>query len=157
MFYFAREMVNGFKEKLSTDLKNSLLKGNSEKTNVLRFLISLLHNREIEKRGTGQAPSLTDEESIEILQREVKKRKEAIELFQKGGRPELAEKEIKELAFINEYLPPQMSRGEITALVAGLKNKGFADFNSLMKEAVKTTKGRADGKLVSEVVREIIK
>ncbi|MEK7547018.1 MAG: GatB/YqeY domain-containing protein [Patescibacteria group bacterium] len=150
-------MVNGFKEKLSTDLKNSLLKGNSEKTNVLRFLISLLHNREIEKRGTGQAPSLTDEESIEILQREVKKRKEAIELFQKGGRPELAEKEIKELAFINEYLPPQMSRGEITALVAGLKNKGFADFNSLMKEAVKTTKGRADGKLVSEVVREIIK
>ena len=138
-------------------MKDSLLKRDAEKTGVLRFLISLLQNREIEKRGTGQAPVLADDEIIEIFQREVKKRKEAIELFRKGGRPELADKETKELIFINEYLPPEMNREEIAVLVGELKNKGLNDFNSLMKEAAKATKGRADGKLVSEIVREILK
>ncbi len=150
-------MENGLKEKLNADIKDSLISKNSEKTGVLRFLLSLLQSREIEKRGTGQAPVLSDEEIIEIFQREVKKRKEAIELFNKGGRPELAEKEAKELVYINVYLPPLMSREEIVSLVNGLKAKGLNDFNSLMKEAAKATKGRADGKMVSEVVREIIK
>ncbi len=150
-------MENGLKEKLNADIKDSLINKNSEKTGVLRFLLSLLQSREIEKRGTGQAPVLSDEEIIEIFQREVKKRKEAIDLFNKGGRPELAEKETKELVYINVYLPPLMSREEIVSLVNGLKAKGLNDFNSLMKEAVKATKGRADGKMVSEIVREIIK
>lgn len=150
-------MENGLKEKLNADLKDSLLKKNPEKTGVLRFLLSLLQNREIEKRGTGQAPVLSDEEIVEIFQREVKKRREAIELFRKGGRPELAEKEEKELVFINEYLPPQMEREEILALVSELKNGGLNDFNSLMKEAAKATRGKADGKLVSEIIKEILK
>lgn len=150
-------MENGLKEKLNADIKDSLINKNPEKTGVLRFLLSLLQSREIEKRGTGQAPVLSDEEIIEIFQREVKKRKEAIDLFNKGGRPELAEKETKELVYINAYLPPMMSREEVISLVNGLKAKGLNDFNSLMKEAAKTTKGRADGKMVSEIVREIIK
>ncbi len=150
-------MENGLKEKLNADIKDSLINKNSEKTGVLRFLLSLLQSREIEKRGTGQAPVLSDEEIIEIFQREVKKRKEAIDLFNKGGRPELAEKETKELVYINVYLPPLMGREEIVSLVNGLKAKGLNDFNSLMKEAAKATKGRADGKMVSEIVREIIK
>ncbi len=150
-------MESGLREKLNAELKESLLKRNAEKTGVLRFLLSLLQNREIEKRGTGQAPVLTEEEIIEIFQREVKKRKEAISLFEKGGRPELAEKETKELVFINAYLPPEMSREEIVILVNGFKDKGLNDFNSLMKEVTKTTRGRADGKMVSEIVREILK
>ena len=150
-------MEKSIKEKLSDEVKDSLLKKDVEKTGVLRFVLSLLQNREIEKRGTGQSPVLGDEEVLEIMQREVKKRKEAIELFRKGGRPELAEKEEKELVFINEYLPAQMQREEITALVGELKKGGLNDFNSLMKEAAKATKGRADGKLVSEIVREILK
>jgi len=150
-------MERSLKEKLSDELKESLLKRDAEKTGVLRFVLSLLQNREIEKRGTGQSPVLGDEEILEIMQREVKKRKEAIELFRKGGRPELAEKEEKELVFINEYLPAQMKREEIVALVGGLKSGGLNDFNSLMKEAAKATKGRADGKLVSEIVGEILK
>ena len=150
-------MGKGLKEKLSDEARESLLKRDAEKTGILRFLLSLLQNREIEKRGTGQSPELGDEEVIEILQREVKKRREAIELFRKGGRSDLVEKETKELVFINEYLPPQMRREEIVALVAELKGRGLNDFNSLMKEAAKTTRGRADGKLVSEIVREILK
>lgn len=150
-------MENGLVEKLNSDLKDAMLKRDAEKTGVLRFAISLIRGREIEKKGSGQAPTLTDEEAVEILQREVKKRKEAIELFTKGGRQDLAEKEAKELVYIKEYLPPQMERAEITALVGELKNRGFNDFNSLMKEAAKSTKGRADGKLISEIVREILK
>ena len=150
-------MENGLKEKLNADIKDSLIRKDAEKLGVLRFLLSLLQSREIEKRGTGQAPVLSDEEIIEIFQREVKKRKEAIELFTKGDRPELAEKETKELVFINAYLPPLMSREEIAAVVSGLKATGLNDFNSLMKEAAKATKGRADGKMVSEIVREMVK
>ena len=77
-------MGKNLKEKLGDELKESLLKRDAEKTGVLRFVLSLLQNREIEKRGTGQSPVLGDEEIIEIMQREVKKRKEAIELFKKG-------------------------------------------------------------------------
>lgn len=150
-------MEKRLKEKIGEDLKDSLLKGNSEKTGVLRFLISLLQNREIEKRGKGQLPELADDEVIDVLQRELKKRREAIELFEKGGRPELAEKEKSELVFINAYLPPEMSREEIVSLVEGLKNGGLNDFNSLMKEAAKAAKGRADGRLVSEIVKEALK
>lgn len=150
-------MENSFKEKLEADLKTSLLKGDKEKANVLRFLLSIIHNREIEKRSTGQAPVLSDEEVVEVIQREVKKRNEAVELFKKGGRNELAEKETKEISLINVYLPPQMTREEVKTLVLGLKGRGFGDFNSLMKEAAKTTKGRADGRMVSEVVREALK
>src|SRR3989338_4013206 len=141
-------MGKSLKEKLGDELKESLLRRDAEKTGVLRFVLSLLQNREIEKRGTGQAPVLGDEEVIEIMQREVKKRREAIELFRKGGRPELAE---KELIFINEYLPARMRREEIVVLVCELKKSGLNDFNSLMKEAAKATKGKADGKLVSEI------
>ena len=150
-------MGKSLKEKLGDELKESLLRRDAKKTGVLRFVLSLLQNREIEKRGTGQAPVLGDEEVIEIMQREVKKRREAIELFRKGGRPELAEKEEKELIFINEYLPARMRREEIVVLVCELKKSGLNDFNSLMKEAAKATKGKADGKLVSEIVREILK
>lgn len=145
------------KERINVSIKDALLKRDADKANTLRFLNSLIQNREIEKRGTGQAPALADDEIIEIFQREVKKRKEAIELFRKGNRPDLAEKETKELVFINEYLPPEMSRDEITALIKGLKDKGFGDFSSMMKEAVKSTRGRADGKVVSEIVKEILK
>jgi len=150
-------MENGLKEKLNADIKDSLISKNAEKTGVLRFLLSLLQSKEIEKRGAGKEPRLSDEEIIEIFQKEVKKRKEAIELFTKGGRPELAEKETKELVFINAYLPPMMSREEIESLVGQLKAGGLNEFNSLMKEAAKATKGRADGKLVSEVVKDALK
>ncbi len=146
--------MENLKDKIENDLKNALKSGRTDNANILRFLLAQLHNREIEKRSTGQAPTLADEEVTEVLQKEVKKRKEAIELFQKGGRLELAGKEEKELALINEYLPAQLSREELEKIIDELKNSGLTDFNSLMKEAMKKVKGRANGKLVSEVVKE---
>ncbi len=148
--------MKGLKEKLTDDLKESLKARTSERTDVVRFLLAQLQNREIEKRSTGQAPVLAEEEAIEVLQKEVKKRREAIELFKKGGRPELVQKEEKQLAYINGYLPAEMSREELEKIIDDLKHQGFSDFNSLMKEAMKKVKGKADGKLVSEIVREKI-
>jgi len=145
--------MQGLKEKLTDDLKEAMKAGLKEKTDTVRFLLAQIQNREIEKRSTGQAPTLTDEEVIEALQKEVKKRREAIELFRKGGRPELVQKEEKELVFIAGYLPAEMSREELEKIIVDLKNQGFNDFNSLMKEAMKKVKGKADGKLVSEIVK----
>ncbi|MBI4085983.1 MAG: GatB/YqeY domain-containing protein [Candidatus Liptonbacteria bacterium] len=146
--------MEGLKEKLTQDLKEAMKAGMKEKTDVVRFLLAQIQNREIEKRSTGQAPTLTGEEVVETLQKEVKKRREAIELFKKGGRPELVQKEELELALITGYLPPEMSREELEKIIGDLKNQGFNDFNSLMKEAMKKVKGKADGKLVSEIVKE---
>lgn len=144
----------GLREKLEQDLNASLKAGTKEKTGALRFALAQIQNREIEKRSTGQAPGLTNEETVEVLQKEVKKRKEAIELFKKGGRAELAEKEERELAFIAAYVPAQLSKEEVEKVIEALKGEGFSDFNSLMREAMKRLRGQADGKLVSEVVRQ---
>ncbi len=146
-------MADMLKEKLNDELRDSLKSGTTEKTGVLRFLLAQLHNREIEKRSTGQAPVLSDDEIIEVFQREVKKRKEAIELFKKGGRQELVQKEERELAVINEYLPASLNREELENIIAELQQQGFHDFNSLMKQGMKKVKGRADGALMSEIVR----
>src|SRR3989344_4222976 len=103
--------------KIANDLKESMKSGNAEKVAVLRMISAALKNREIEKRGRGQTVGLTDEEALAVLQKEAKKRKESIEAFSGGGRPELADKEKAELEIISFYLPRQMSEEEVRAAV----------------------------------------
>ena len=121
---------------------------------VLRFLIAQVHNREIEKHGAGKGSELTDEETIEVLGREAKKRREALELFRKGGRADLAEKEERELRVVEGYLPAQLSREELERIVEDALKQGAGDFNSVMREVMKQAKGRADGRLVGELVKK---
>ncbi len=128
--------------------------GDREKSSLLRFILAQLHNREIEKKGRGEEPKLTDEETVDVLRREVKKRKEAMDLFGRGGREDLREKEEKEAKLIEEYLPAQMSGEQIAVVVDGLKKSGLGDFTSLMRETMKKLKGQADGKLVGEIVKD---
>jgi len=142
------------KDKIGTDLRAAQKEGNQMKVAVLRFLNAQLQNKEIEKRGRGQEETLSEAEVVEVLQKEGKKRREAIELFRQGNRRDLAEKEEKEAEIIASYLPRQMSREEIGAVVDGLKASGLADFNALIKAAMQELKGKADGKTVSEVVKE---
>ncbi len=145
------------KENLQSDLKVSLKSGNTIKTGVLRFVLSEVQNKEKEKQGQGKPPELADDEVSQVIQKEFKKRREAISLFKKGGREDLVAQEETELAVIEGYIPKQMDRGEIQAVIEKLMSKGFSDFNSLMKEAMKEMKGRADGKLVMELIKERIK
>ena len=140
-------------EKLTQELKEAMKSGNADKVGVLRMLNAALHNQAIAK---GKDAVLTDEEVMEVLRREAKKRKESVEAFTKGGRLELAEKERAELVLIEVYLPKQMSREEVAAAVekilAGLADK--SNQGLVMKAVMQELKGKADGKMISEVVKE---
>lgn len=141
-------------ERLRDDLKQAQKERDAARVETLRFLLSLIHNRELEKRGGGGDPHLTDEEVTVLLRSETKRRREALELFRRGGREDLADAEEASVRHIEEYLPPLMDREKIEEAVHELKAAGFADFNSLMREAMQRLKGKADGRLVAEVVRE---
>ena len=140
-------------EKLNQDLKEAMKSGNAEKVGVLRMLNASFQNRQIEK---GKDAVLTDDEALQVLMREAKKRRESVEAFTKGNRPELAEKEKSELLIVEVYLPKQMSREEAAAAVekvlAGLTDKSNAGL--VMKAVMAELKGKADGKLISEIVKE---
>ncbi|MBM3654687.1 MAG: GatB/YqeY domain-containing protein [Alphaproteobacteria bacterium] len=91
--------------------------GDALRRDTLRLLIAALHNREIEKKGKGEDPALTDADVMAVAEREVKKRREAIEFFEKGNRPEQAAKERGELAVLEGYLPAALSDAELEKLV----------------------------------------
>jgi uncharacterized protein len=143
-------------QKLNEEIKTAQKAGNAERLSVLRFLMAQVKNREIEKRGTGSADPLTEEELTAVFQKEAKKRREAIDLYTQGGRPELAATEKTEMDIIHEFIPAPMGREEVMKAVEKAKAAGASDFNTLMKESMKELKGRADGKLVGEVVKEVL-
>src|SRR3989344_9426623 len=97
------------KERLQADLLNSLKSGDAERASVLRLAISQVKNREIEKQGKEGSGDLSDGEVQEVLQKELKKRRESIELFRKGNREDLAKKEEFEMKVVEEYLPPPVT------------------------------------------------
>ncbi|HUZ92851.1 MAG TPA: GatB/YqeY domain-containing protein [Candidatus Paceibacterota bacterium] len=140
-------------EKLKDDLKASMKSGNAERLGVLRMLIAEVNNKQKAMSGAVATP-LTDEEVIAVFQKEAKKRRESIELFKKGNRDDLVKKEEAELAIIREFLPQQMGEAEIKAVIDKLAAAGVNDFNSLMKESMKELKGKADGKLVGEIIKK---
>jgi uncharacterized protein YqeY len=143
------------KEQISEDIKSALKAGDSFTAGVLRMVMAALQNKSIEKRGKGGEEELTQEEILEILAREAKKRKEAIELYKQGDRQELAESEEKELAIIEKYLPQQMSREEVVAVVSTIIEKNKPEnFGEAMKLVMAELKGKADGKIVAEVIKE---
>ncbi len=139
--------------RISEDIKIAQKAGEAARLNTLRFLSAQFQNREIEKRGSGSAGPLTDEETLQVIQREAKKRREAIELYRAGNRADLASKEEAELAIIGAYLPAQLSEAEIAVVVDRLVAKGPREFNAIMKMAMAELKGRVDGKAVGDAIR----
>lgn len=141
------------KDQLIQDLKESMKSGNADKVGVLRMLNAALHNQAIAK---GKDAVLTEDEVLQVLLREAKKRRESVEAFTKGNRSELAEKEKAELRIVESYLPKQLSREEVTAAVekvlAGLADK--SNQGLVMKAVMAELKGKADGKMISRVVKE---
>jgi uncharacterized protein YqeY len=140
-------------EQINSDLKTAMKSGDKARVDVLRFSLSGLNAAKKEKEIKEPGAVLGDEEVVSILQKEAKKRKESIELFRRGKRDDLVQKEEADLGVIMGYLPKEMSRDEIEKVVVELKGQGFTEFNTLMREAMKVMKGRADGKLVGEVVK----
>jgi hypothetical protein len=143
-------------ERIIGDLKTAMKSGDHVRVDALRFILAGVQGAEKEKYAKAPGVALTDEEAIAVLQKEAKRRKESIELFKKGNRPDLVSKEEADLKVLSEYVPKELSVEEIEKVVEGLIAKGISDFNSLMKEAMKELKGRADGKTVGEVVKKKI-
>ncbi len=143
------------KEKISEDLKKAMKSGDKLRLETLRTLRAALMEKEISMRGTGSDMSADDE--IGVLTSAVKKRKESIELFEKGGRSELARQEEAEAAIIQEYLPAQLGEPEINKvieqIIAQTGASSAADFGKVMPAVMKEVKGKADGKKVQELVR----
>ena len=143
------------KDKISEDLKSAMKAGDKTRLETLRTLRAALMEKEISKRGSG--PGMNAEDEIGVLTTAVKKRKESMELFEKGGRPELARQEAMELAIIQEYLPAQLSEADILAVIekviATTGAFSATDFGKVMPMVMKEVKGKSDGKLVQELVR----
>lgn len=147
------------KEQILSDLKESLKSGDSFRRDVLRLLTGAIKNSEIEKKK--KEDGLSDQEIIEVIKKSVKQRKDSIEQYEKGGRPELADKEAKEMEIISVYLPAQMSedqiREEIKKIIAELGEISPKDFGKIMGLSVKEIGSQADGKLIKKVVEELLK
>lgn len=141
-------------EKIAAEVITALKSGDQKTAGLLRFLTAQIKNKGIENRAAGKPEALSDEEVLEIFRREAKKRKEAIALYEQGGRPELAAAEKEELVMIEKYLPAQMDKEGIRAVVREVKSAAGNEFSSVMKESMARLKGKADGKLVSEVIKE---
>jgi len=129
--------------------------GDKARLEVLRFTLASLNPVQKEKMLKDSQATLSDDEVISILQKEAKKRKDSIELFRQGGRADLVAKEESDLKVLYEYLPQELSRDEIVAMVKTAKANGASDFGSIMKEVMKLAKGRADGKAVGDVIRDV--
>ncbi len=145
----------GLKERLKADMKEAMKAKDKIKLSTIRMINSLIKNAEIEKRG-----ELTDEEIIQLLMKYAKQRKESIEMYEKGGRQDLVEKEKAELAVVESYLPKQMSEEEIREIVKQTIEEvgasSIKDMGKVMKAVMPKVKGRADGSVVNRIVKELL-
>jgi uncharacterized protein YqeY len=140
------------KTRFTTDMKEAMKAQDTAKVSVLRMLIAEIKKREIDKR----AP-LDDAEILKTIGSMVKQRQDAVEAFTKGGREDLAAGERAEIALLQSYLPKQLDRAAIEAIVvAAIAEVGASspnDLGKVMKAVLPKVTGQADGKLVNEIVR----
>lgn len=143
-------------EKINSDLVESMKAKDSLRTETLRMVKSALNYLKIEKKKE----MLDDEDVLAVISKQVKQHKESVESFEKGGRAELADKEKKELAILEGYMPKQISPDELSKIIKEtIQEVGAAskkDFGKVMKAVSAKLKNQADGKAVSRIVGEEI-
>jgi uncharacterized protein len=145
------------KQQIDNDIKSAMLAKNKEELTALRSIKSLILLAETEK---GVSSEISSETESKLLMKAAKQRKESAEIFQKEGREELAQKELLELEVISRYLPKQLSEEEITSEVKKILEqvgaKGPQDMGKVMGTATKQLAGKADGKMISEIVKKLL-
>lgn len=147
-------------QKLTEDLAASMKskeEGSGLRTSTIRMMKSALKNAEIAKRGKGD---LADEDVVSILSTMVKQRKESVDQYNAANRQDLAEKESREIAIIQEYMPRQLTLEELDAVIrTTIRETGVTsmkEIGKLMKELMPKVKGKADGKVVNQLIKEIL-
>jgi uncharacterized protein YqeY len=145
----------GLREKIDADTKDAMKSGAKDKVSTLRMLNAALKNKQIDKRRP-----LTEDEVVEIVRSLIKQRKDSIEQFAKGGRQDLVDKETAEVPVLEVYLPQQLSRDELEVLVRDAVAQTGAvsakDMGKVMKTLIPMVGGRADGKMISELVKHAL-
>ena len=157
------------KDQVQQDYIEAFKGGDRIKSDTLKMVQAGIRNFEIEKRtklskeggeDLEKKSMLNDEEVLEVIAREAKKRKEAIEIYSKEGKVDVAEKEGKELEVLSVYLPEQMSEDEVRVLVEKAIEKTGAseikEMGKVMGALMPDTKGKADGAMVSGIVKELL-
>ncbi len=143
-------------ERVSQEIKAAMLAKDADRLSALRMLKSALGYAQIERK----TDNLPDADVVAIVQKEVKKRRDSVEQFEKGGRPELAEKEKQEIAVLEAFLPKAMSAEELEALVrATIQEVGAAskkDMGAVIKAVQAKAAGRADGRTISGLVGKLL-
>jgi uncharacterized protein len=142
-------------DRIESAMRDAMRARDERRTQTLRMAMSAAHNREIE-----MGRSLADEDYVDILSKQVKQRRESIEAFRAGGRDAMAANEEAEAAILAEFLPEALSADELGSIVrAAIAETGAsspADLGKVMGRVVPQTKGRADGKAVSDLVRQLL-
>ena len=148
-------MASSIKSLIEENVKTSMKERNKEKTLTLRMAISEFKKEEIDKQV-----DLTDEDSIRIIQRMIKQRKDSYSQFSDAGRNELAEKEQKEIDILSEFLPEQLSEEELSSMVLEViretGSEGPQDMGKVMGSLKQRIQGNADMGLVSKIVKETL-
>jgi len=142
-------------EIIFNDMKKALKENEKLKLSTLRLIRAAIKNAEISKKD-----KLTEDEVIGIVSSNLKKLEESLDMFTKGQRPELAEKAKKEIEIVKKYLPVQLSEEEVEEIVKEtiikFGFKGLQDIGPAMREIIPQLKGKADGKMVNKMVRDLL-
>lgn len=145
------------KQQIDSDIKTAMLAKNKDELTALRAIKSMILLAETEKSGTGE---LNTEIESKLLMKAAKQRKESAEIFQKEGREDLAKKELLELEVVSRYLPKQLSEAdiqiEVKKIIEQVGAKGPQDMGKVMGTATKQLAGKADGKMISEIVKKLL-
>ena len=145
------------KTTIDNDIKKAMLAKNKEELEALRAIKSMILLAETDKGATGEIAADVENK---LLMKAAKQRKESAEIFQKEGRNDLAQRENFHLEVISRYLPKQMSESEVTAelksIIAQVGAKGPQDMGKVMGVATKSLAGKADGKIISEIVKRLL-
>ena len=146
-------------QQLRKDIQEAQRAKEQQRLDTLRMALGAIHNLEVartDRKNADFGKPLTEADCYKVLEQEIKKRTQAIELYRKARRDELADKEQREADILQPYLASAyMSEVELRALIADLVAQHGKEFKVVMPLASKATRGKADGKLVSQIVREM--
>jgi hypothetical protein len=147
--------MSSIKDQLLQDLQQAMRAKEPDRKAALRMARAAIQNAEIKEQR-----ELEDKEVEALLAKEVKKRREAVEMFAKGGRQDLVDQEEKQIAILEAYLPEQLSAAEIEAIaqevIDEIGAESMAQMGPVMRNTMERVQGRADGKEVSEIVRRLL-
>lgn len=143
---------------INSDYVNAFKAKDERLVSVLRMIKAAVANRAIELKNKE---NIADEEVLAVIKTEIKKRLDSVDIYKQGGRPELADKELGEIEILKKYMPAQMSEEEVKSavekIIANLPAEDKSEFSKVMRAVMAELKGKADGGVISKIVKDIYK